>query len=161
MKTDTIEMIAPSENELRELGFEQAADQMSADKEMARKLRIAFEHFRIVKPEHIDRFNAELKANTRQGDGKNQWGEIYTYDRLKLTPIKDYKKVPPKDVLDKLREAKALNCFDTFEVATIESVRVIPDPIIFGTINGCPDKYYVAQWDNDVKIEQILKEDEG
>jgi hypothetical protein len=40
-------------------------------------------------------------------------------------------------------------------------VKVIPDPVVFGIIIGCRNKYFIAQWDNEVSIEQILKEDEG
>jgi hypothetical protein len=36
-----------------------------------------------------------------------------------------------------------------------------PDPIIFGRIKGSNNRYFVAQWDDDVKIEQILRADEG
>lgn len=147
---------APSEDELKELGFGKAAANVNAAKVLARKLRIAFEHFRIVKPENVGKFNEELRKKTQQRNGYN-----VTYDRLAFTPISQYGKAPPKDVLDEVRKAKSLGCFDDFEVATIESVRVVPDPIIFGVINGSANKYFVAQWDNDVKIEDILKEDEG
>lgn len=152
---------APTENDLRELGFDSAASKLSADKELARKLRITFEHFRVVTPEHLGRFQTELKERTTRQDGANQWGAITVYDKLVFTPIKNYKAIPPQEALDELRKAKKLGCFDNFEVATIESVRIVPDPIIFGTINGCPNKYYVCQWDSDVKIEDILRPEEG
>lgn len=154
-------MTTTHENDLRELGFTAAAEQVQKDRELARKLRIAFEHFRVVTPAHIERFQSELKTKTQQADGRNQWGEITTHDRLKLTNIASYAAVPPQEALDELRKAKELNCFDTFEVATIESVRVVPDPIVFGVIHGCTNKYFVCQWDEDVKIEDILRPDEG
>lgn len=158
---ETLTATAPSESELRELGFTKAADQVQKDRDMARKLRIAFEHFRVVEPSHLERFQSDLKTKTTKSDGSNQWGTITTYDKLVFTPISDYKTVPPKEALDELRKARSHECFDSFEVATIKSVRVVPDPIIFGVINGCQNKYYVCQWDNDVKIEDILRADEG
>lgn len=154
-------MTSTLENELKELGFDAASQQVQKDRELARKLRTAFEHYRVVEPEHFTRFNSDLKAKTEQKDGKNQWGNITTYDRLKFTPVAQYTAVPPPEVLEALRAAKGHGCFDAFEVATIESVRVVPDPIIFGIITGSANKYFIAQWDNDVKIEDILKEDEG
>ncbi len=157
----TISTNAPTEAELKELGFDAAATQMSADKELARKLRIAFEHFRVVEPSHLDRFQSDLKTKTSRQDGSNQWGEITVYDKLVFTAISEYKAIPPKEALAELRKARELGCFDAFEVATIESVRVVPDPIIFGTITGSKNKYYVCQWDNDVKIEDILRSEEG
>lgn len=156
MTTSTVD-----EQELRELGLTGAADQVGRDRELARKLRIAFEHFRIVEPDKIERFKKELKAKTLRKDGKNQWGNIEVYDTLKLTPLENYRTVPPKEALDELKKAQALKCFDSFAVATIESVRIVPDPIIFGKIVGSPNLYYVCQWDNDVSIEDILRSDEG
>jgi len=149
---------APSEAELRDLGFNAAATKVKEDRELARKCRIAFEHFRYVTPENFRRFAEELKGKT----WKNHYVDYsYSYDQLVFTKIAAYNKVPPKEALAKVREAKALGCFDDFEVATVQSVRVVPDPIIFGIIRGDENKYFVAQWDDDVKIEQILREDEG
>ena len=146
-----------SESDLEELGFTKAATDLKAKRELARKMRIAFEHFRVVTPDAVQRFNEDLCKRTRT----NRTGGGYTYQRLKFTPIAQYGEIPPAAALEALRDAKSKDCFDAFEVATIESVTVIPDPILFGVINGCNNKYYVAQWDDDVKIEDILKPDEG
>lgn len=157
-KTTDSSCPVPSESELAELGFTQAAAKLKQDRELARKLRIAFEHFRVVTPENIARFQEELKTKSL----KNHYRDYsYSYDQLVFTPICSYGKVPPADVLQKVREAKALGCFDDFEVATVQSVKVIPDPLIFGRISGSANRYFVAQWDDDVKIEDILREDEG
>jgi len=80
---------------------------------------------------------------------------------LQFTAIQAYEKVPPDFVLEAMEKAMDLNCFDRFEVASIQSVKEIPDPIVFGVIDGCTDKFFISQWDNDVKIEDILKENEG
>jgi len=149
---------APNEAELRELGFEKAATKVKEDRELARKLRIAFEHFRVVTPENFQRFGDELKRKTMKGSPLSY---SYSFDQLVFTPISFYGNVPPPEVLEAVRAAKGLGCFDTFEVATIQSVTVVPDPIIFGVIRGCDNRYFVAQWDDDVKIEDILRADEG
>jgi hypothetical protein len=60
-----------------------------------------------------------------------------------------------------LKKAKDMGCFDYFEVAKVETVEVRPDPIIFGGIEGCDDKFFITQWDDDVSIEEILNENEG
>lgn len=51
-----------------------------------------------------------------------------------------------------------MKCFDSFSVAHIAEVK---DPILFGEIAECTDKFFIAQWDEDVKIEDILTEKEG
>jgi hypothetical protein len=158
MTTADAEQVTATEAELRELGLTAAADTMKRARELARKLRIAFEHFRIVTPEQLKRFQYELMEQGRKGRGLY---EGYTYQALKFTALESYPNVPPGDVLEKIRDAKALKCFDRFEVLTLETVEVVPDPVVFGIIDGCDNKYFVAQWEDDVKIEQILREDEG
>jgi hypothetical protein len=154
--TEIMEKPAPTEAELRELGLTEAANKMKHQRELARKLRIAFEHFRVVTPEQLTRFQGELMEKRTKG----AYG-AYSYQSLKFTALEAYPNVPPGEVLQKIREAKTHECFDRFEVLTLESVTVVPDPVVFGIINGCDNKYFVAQWDDDVKIEQILREDEG
>jgi hypothetical protein len=154
--TETMEQPAPTEAELRELGLTEAANKVKHQRELARKLRIAFEHFRVVTPEQLARFQGELFEKRTRGS----YGS-YSYQALKFTALEAYPNVPPGEVLQKIREAKTHGCFDRFEVLTLESVEVVPDPVVFGIINGCDNKYFVAQWDDDVKIEQILREDEG
>ena len=84
-----------------------------------------------------------------------------THDKLSFVNLKEYPEVPPMDCLMDLKKAKDMECFDSFEVAKVETVDVRPDPIIFGLINGCEDKFYITQWEHDVRIEDILKEGEG
>jgi hypothetical protein len=159
--TEEKEQVTPTEAELRELGLTEAANKMKRARETARKLRIAFEHFRVVTPDHLQRFQGELvEKGMRANAYSNPYGG-YTYQSLKFTALEAYPEVPPREVLQKIREAKELKCFDRFEVLTMESVVVVPDPVVFGIVNGCDNKYFVAQWDDDVKIEQILREDEG
>lgn len=146
------------ETDLEELGFTTAAKGLKEKRELARKMRIAFEHFRVVQPMHIQKFNEELYARSRT---KTSITGSYSYQHLAFIPISQYGEVPPATALEALRAAKELKCFDSFEVAKIESVQIIPDPILFGIINGCDNKYFITQWDSDVRIEQLLKEDEG
>jgi len=154
--TETKNDVTPTEAELRELGLTEAANKMKRQRELARKLRIAFEHFRVVTPEQVTRFQSELLEKRTRG----AYGS-YSYQSLKFTALEAYPNVPPAEVLQKIRGAKELKCFDRFEVLTLETVEVIPDPVVFGIIDGCDNKYFVAQWDDDVKIEQILREHEG
>jgi hypothetical protein len=142
------------------LGFTAAAANVRVNREMARKMRIAFEHFRVVSPENMAKFESELYERTHK---RSSLSYTASYQRCQFTPISQYRQVPPKEVLEKVREAMALGCFDGFEVLTIENVEAqrIPDPIIFGRIMGTQNRYFVAQWDDDVKIEDILRPDEG
>ena len=168
--------------ELKELGLEKAAQRIDERREFKRKLAIAYEHYRVVTPGIFERFETALHDKTkkieevcRKCKNKNtltskvkncSWcqgtgAERYTYDKLSLSPLKEYPELPPPDCLLDLKKARDLNCFDTFEVGKVETVEVRPDPIIFGVINNCDDRFFITQWDDDVKIEDILKEGEG
>lgn len=146
-----------SESLLQELGFDQAAHVLTEKRTLRRKLMLAYEHFRFVSPEVLKRFNSELEQKTsrpRFSDGSGK-----ECDQLKLQNVKTYGKVPPVDVLEKMKSAKDFGIFDMYLIGSIERVKV--DPILFGYINGCNDLFYIAQWDDDVKIEDILRENEG
>lgn len=143
-------------DKLQKLGFKKAVNKVQELKELKRKMVIAYEHFRYVKPEKIDAFNEKLEAETTKEDKYRT-----TYKKLNFIGLDDYEEVPPLDVLNKMEEAQALGCFDYFEIAKIQDVVVVKDPIVFGRINKCPDRFFVAQWDDDVSISDLLKENEG
>ncbi len=156
---------------LEKLGLGKAAKEVEAKQRLMSKLEVAYKHYRYVTQLKIGEFNDQLMEKTGKPAHSNSSGTWTkrqnishyggTYDKLMFTALTEYTKVPPTDVLDKLEAAQELRCFDTFEVAQIQSIEVRPDPILFGRVIGCEDRFYVGQWDNDVKIEDILQADEG
>lgn len=148
--------------ELKELGFTAAAAGVERDRVLAHKMRVAWENTEsVITPEIFAKFCEDLRRQTERKTGQtNQWGEHSTFDTIKLTSLADYPEVPPKEALDALKRVKDLGCFDSFEVATRKSVHVIPDPVIFGRINDCPDRYTVAIWGDDLPIREWLAKDE-
>lgn len=139
---------------LESLGLKKAGDNLKKTQEFNRKCMIAYENFRYVSQEKLNDFNKVLKEKTFDK-------KTYSYDSLVFDKLEEYPKIPPQNVLDLLETAKARDCFDTFEVAHIVRKVETPDPILFGCINGCKDKFFIGQWDADVRIEDILKENEG
>lgn len=146
---------------LNKTGFTFAAKNMVALKEKAqhlkgvkRRLMIAYEFHRFVRQEQVDAFNNKLKAKTIKGKEPIN----ATWQTLEFMPIANYAGIPPIDVLQKVEEAVERKIFDCFEVAFIRDVK---DPIVFGRITDCSDRFFVAQWDDDVKISDLLKENEG
>lgn len=69
------------------------------------------------------------------------------------TPISEYKDIPPQDTLDALKEHRGRNIFDYF---TIGKVSHVPDPILWGRIEGCEDRFYICQWGDDITLDDIL-----
>ena len=142
------------ESLLEKTGFKGLAENLKVAKDAKRKLAVAYEHFRYVTQKKVDEFNAKLKVQTMTGTPpfSAEWS------KLSFTPIETYDKVPPVEALLKLEEAQGMKCFDSYEVAYIEKVK---DPIIFGRIQDCPDRFFIAQWDTDCSIQDILKDNEG
>mgnify|MGYP001585985604 FL=1 len=141
---------------LKKLGIKAASNKIEELKNLKFKMAIAYEHFRFVTPEKIKEFNEKLKGETLREDKK-----AYYYKHLIFIKLEEYQDVPPLNVLNDLEKAQQMNCFDYYEVAKIEDKIERKDPIIFGRINKCPDRFFITQWEDDVKIEDILKENEG
>lgn len=136
---------------LSRAGFKFLGNKVKELRDAKRKMAIAYEHFRFVRQEKIDDFNRRLREES-QSKNAREWKE------LAFSRIEDYDKVPPDDVLLKLEEAQRVGCFDSYEVAYIRNVK---DPIIFGRITDCTDRFFIGQWDNDVSIEDLIKANEG
>lgn len=145
-------------DKLEKLGFNAASSKLRKISEKKRKLALAYEHFRFVRQEKIDAFNDKLRKKTE----KRMWNPIGVYTQwqtLAFVPLESWDRIPPDNVLVDLEAAQDRKCFDAYEVAHIQEVN--NDPIIFGRIVGCPDRFFISQWDDDVKIEDILNANEG
>lgn len=139
---------------LKTLGFNGVSDKLRAAKERKRKLMMAYEHYRVVSQKAVDTFNAKLKKETRKGESMFD----SSWKTLDFCSIATYDKVPPESVLASLEVAQGRQCFDSYEVAYIREVK---DPILFGRITACPDRFFIDQWDTDVTIKDLLKDHEG
>jgi len=153
MSTETIDRLA-------KLGFTQASHVLKAATDKKRKLAVAYEHFRYVEQKKVNEFNEKLINETKVITDK--YGS-YNYKQLAFTPVEEYTEIPPESVLADFEAAQERNCFDRYEVATIVDRHQsrVPDPILFGVINGCEDRFFISQWGSDVKIEDILTAKEG
>lgn len=143
--------------ELEAAGMKGAALALREKAERKRKLMLAYEHYRFVRPEKIEAYRKRLNKSTMK---RLPLGG-HEYMDLAFTPLERYEKVPPGEVLTKLKEARAMGCFDRFEVAHVVARKEVPDPIVFGRVDGCEDRFFVAQWDSDIRIEDILLPAEG
>ena len=71
----------------------------------------------------------------------------------KECPIEEYESIPPKEVLTKLRTHKDRLLFDYFTIASVENVK---DPLLFGRINESRDRYFISQWGEDIKLDDLI-----
>jgi hypothetical protein len=139
------------ENLLEKLGFKRALSKLGRGRKVFPKLKVAYARYGFIREEQIQAFENKLaKEKAKVGYRKTLlFSRLENYDR----------DVPPIEVLQKIEEAKAVGCFDYFEIAFVEEVK--KDPIVFGRIEGCRDRFFIAQWDTDVSIEQIIMASEG
>lgn len=150
---------------LKELGFEKAAGRVDKQLDLKRRLAVAYERFKVVPPEALDKFQSALRERTYIKKITDKYGSFdEEYEILTLIPLKDYPEVPPMDCLLDLKKAKEMDVFTSFEVVRVEKYKTHqdltpkPDPIIFGVIDGCVDRFFITQWDDDVSFEQIMGE---
>lgn len=69
------------------------------------------------------------------------------------TPLDSYPTLPPEHILGILKEHQSRKVFDYFTIASVNAVR---DPLLLGRINGTEDRFYIAQWGDDVALEDVL-----
>ena len=80
-----------------------------------------------------------------------------TEDGVRLTYVKNYMRVIPQDVVDKIIEYNKLEIFDNYAILhydpdymsygeTIAETKKRQDPILFGLIRGSDKLYYICDW---------------
>ncbi len=139
------------ESLLEKLGFKKALSKIGKGRKVFPKLKVAYAMYGFVTRAQVDKFQEVLGLQKAPKGYKKQLSfcRIENYDR----------DVPPQEVLEKIEAAKNVGCFDYFEIAFVEEVK--KDPIVFGRIESCQDRFFVAQWDDDVSIEQIIMASEN
>lgn len=170
---------------LEAAGMTGAAKALREKADRVRRLAMAYEHFRYVTTEAVTAFMDKLRKSTSKfpsweqfrAQGGAAWGltkKAYesspanyvkpAHDALTMEPAEAYTGLPTAEVLDKMLAAKTLGVFDSFEVAHVDPVAsqvINPDPIIFGRITGCTDRFFVAEWGSDVSINDLIGKNDG
>lgn len=134
------------ESLLEKLGFKKALAKLGKGRKVFPKLKMAYATYGFIRKEQVDKFQDVLGLQKAAKGYRKQLSfcRLEHYDR----------DVPPQEVLEKIEAAKNSGCFDYFEIAFVQEVK--KDPIVFGRIEDCSDRFFIAQWDDDVSIEQII-----
>lgn len=141
---------------LKSLGLTKAAETIEESASLTSKLNHAYQHYRYLPPSAIQRFQERLRSEAIT----DERGAV-VYKQLAFTRLDQYPTLPPEAMLLALESAKAHGCFDYFEVAHLETIKKLPDPLLLGCITNCADKFFITQWDEDVTITDVLQPDEG
>lgn len=140
--------VAAMRDRLTALGMGSAAAKLKD----AEKLQVAYSKYLFVSYEKVQAFNEKLRKDSEEKDAYGQ----PRYKRLEFLHLGQYPEVPPAHVLDALGAAQKDGCFDYFTVAKVVWHTEVKDPILFGHITNCNDYFFISQWDDDVKFEDIL-----
>lgn len=117
----------------------------------AEKMKKAYGKYLFITQNTVDKFNEKLRKDTLIEDKHSN-----SFKRLVFISLEQYSQLPPDNVLAALDSAQKDSCFDSYEIAKIDWIKEVKDPILFGVIEGCSDKFFISQWDDDVKIEDLL-----
>lgn len=101
----------------------------------------------------IDYSNPHIKISVKTKDYNSTDPKTIGKFVYTETPVSEYPDIPPNDVLQVMKTHKDRKIFDYFSIAKVTH---IVDPIMFGRINGCEDRFYIAQWGNDITLDDIL-----
>lgn len=61
--------------------------------------------------------------------------------------------MPPTAVLQEMSKAKKAGLFDSFSIIHVCKVQ---DPILVGQINGSNDLYFIAEWGDDISLQELV-----
>lgn len=131
---------------LSKLGLKAATQEI----ESTEKIMFAYSNYEYITPVDVSKFNERLKKETMI-----ESPDSYQYKKLVFIALDKYEKVPPSDILEKLEVAQEKKCFDRFEIAKVDWIKEVKDPILFGRIDNCDDYFFIGQWDDDVKFEDV------
>lgn len=148
-------------DEFRALGLEHLADVMDKKAiKILKEIAISAAGYKRINRSELDAFQKELAAVS----------DMTSKRKLEETLLKYYVgqgkadgdvveekdlAAPPAEVLVELGKAKTSKLFDDFAVLHI---KYVPDPILCGKINESEDLFFIAEWGDDVKLSDIVKE---
>ena len=102
----------------------------------------------IIVPTNPDETKISSKPTCHYQGGGEVGRYIWTEKRLS-----SYATLPPEHVLGILKEHQSRKVFDYFTIASVNAVR---DPLLLGRVDGTEDRFYIAQWGDDVALEDVL-----
>lgn len=86
---------------------------------------------------------------------KSSFLGVSVWDRLEWDekPLEQSEHLPPATVVEAIKVHQDRNVFDYM---TIASVREVKDPIVFGRLTGSKDRFFIAQWGDDVCLDDLI-----
>ena len=160
----------------RESGFTAVAEKLQRNAARLEKLAEAYT-FPFVREQVVVDFNRRLEAATKRAPSKAEANQVasakygaYAWmldstieeicDQLVFDKLREYRGTPPASVMTRVAEVRNRHIFDSFEVAHVQPVATkvnLPDPIVFGRINDCSDRFFIAEWGDDVSFADLVR----
>ena len=105
----------------------------------------------FMPPPSVDRSSETITRKTVDV-GSFKEGTIGRYVWTE-TRVEKYTSVPPQEVLDTFDAHKKRNVFDYY---TIASVNAVKDPLLLGRVDGRSERWFIAQWGEDVNLDDVI-----
>ena len=178
-KADVLDLIAPKsyKNELSNAGLTEKAKELEATLQLQEKLRKAeedgyisfgdkeIEAFLMWKAEHADIEHKTLDQNEEafftdtivRYSVKTEPSYADVEFNWRETPVCNYKGNPPSGILKKIIEENKKGIFDELRIVTVSKEVLAKDPLLIGRINGSEQRFFIAQWGDDVKMEDLFR----
>ena len=111
--------------------------------------------YQTIRPGHDFQTTNSIDDAFSQRVAAGRWTEFfYHWDEL---PVKSYPGIPPEPVLQRLASEIEKDLFDYYTVASVSLQRVKqPDPLLLGRIHGVDDRFFIAQWGDDVALDDVI-----
>ena len=140
---------------LEKLGLKAQATILEEELILRQKLNKMMEwDYKILTHKDIEKFSFDNKMTMTKDGLAVHIDSVENYIGTKKTnEAKD--KIIPDDILDEFEKARERQLFDTFSILWVEKVK---DPLLLGQINGCKDYFLIAEWADDIKFDDIVKE---
>ena len=140
---------------LRKLGVKKQADVLEAELALRTKLaRVKEWNYPVLPYDELMKFDRSMVGGFYLKVHIDKLAD-YVGNTSADVDVKD--SIIPDFALEKLEEAKDRQVFDDFAVLWVEKVK---DPLLLGLLQGCKDYFFICEWGEDVKFEDIVKEKE-
>lgn len=140
----SVDKISVHVSKLEKLGLVKAAEKLRTEHSLLwNDMVIASYGYKKLPKGKVDEYAKKLGWD----------GSASSNVKLEITPLAQYEGTPPAEALTRLEEAQGRKLFDSFAIMWVKRV---PDPILVGQIKESKDYYFIAEWGDDVSVDQIM-----
>lgn len=130
-------------DQLKEVGMTQCLMQVEKQIEVVNKRQELLDYkYIVITQKQIDTFMRRISG-----------GSIYDRREWHERTLDSSSHLPPPKVVEAIKIHQDRKVFDYLTIACVLNV---PDPIVFGRLNDSDDRFFIAQWGEDVCLDDLI-----